>query len=378
MLFAHCGVDRAAVIERAEKALYSENCEPDVGCVWLSLLVMLYAERFAAATTHCERLLDGPGSVARPLTEVLMLIRARVDAQTGNPAAAVEVLMPMVGGGVAPALRGMALAWLVEALAQVGAVVEAQRLLGDRIGWIEALPDRAHVLAARGALHWVAGDPEASLADYLECGKVLTTLEVANPAVVPWRSRASLVAVAVGRRDLAAALADEELAAARRWGSPGAVGCALHALGMARRDGRSVITLERAVELLEVADARYALMPALCDLGQLYAAEGDSVRSRAAAESVARLADAAGAAPMAQCAASILTALDLRRGVATLTKQEHRIAGLALHGNSNKSIAQTMFLAVRTVEFHLSNVYRKLGISGRSELRIMLDGSECA
>jgi DNA-binding NarL/FixJ family response regulator len=52
----------------------------------------------------------------------------------------------------------------------------------------------------------------------------------------------------------------------------------------------------------------------------------------------------------------------------TLTRQELKIAELARAGYSNKKIAETLVLTQRTVEFHLSNVYRKLGISGRREL----------
>jgi hypothetical protein len=40
--------------------------------------------------------------------------------------------------------------------------------------------------------------------------------------------------------------------------------------------------------------------------------------------------------------------------------------------HSNKQIAAKLSLTVRTVEFHLSGVYRELGISGRRELSAVL------
>ncbi|MGY2011492.1 helix-turn-helix transcriptional regulator [Nocardia gipuzkoensis] len=380
MLFVHCGVmNRETVVRRSELVLDAEGCEPDAGCLWLALLVLVYADRSSEAAAYCDRFLSAGGGISRRKFEVLTLIRARIDAQNGRPAAAVGALIPLLGAGVSPSLRGMALAWLVEALVQIGDVRTAQQLLGEDGGRsVDALPDRAHVLAARGALRRAAGDLEGSLADYLECGKILISLNVANPAIVAWRSRAALVAVALGRGDLASALADDELAAARRWGSPGAVGRALHALGMARRDSRSIAVLERAVELLELAEARYELMGTLCDLGQLYAAEGDVTRSRGAVEAATELAAAAGSRPLLQRANSVLVTLDNQRRTAKLTKQERKIAGLALQGHSNKFIAETMFLTVRTVEFHLSNVYRKLGISGRRELHGVINSRECA
>ncbi|MFF2083908.1 LuxR C-terminal-related transcriptional regulator [Nocardia sp. NPDC058176] len=380
MLFVHCGVlDRETIVRRSEMVLDAESGDPDAGCLWLALLALIYADRSPEAAAYCTRLLSAErGEISARVFEVLTLIRARVDAQSGRPAAAVQALGPLLRRGVSPALRGMAIAWLVEALVQLGDARAARCLFEDRMSSVESLPDHAHVLAARGALHRAEGELERSLADYLASGKVLTSLHVANPAIVPWRSRAALVAVLLDRCDLAAALADDELAAARRWGAPGAVGRALHAVGMARRDGRSVAVLERAVELLELADARYELMGTLCDLGQLHALEGDVESSRGAVAAATELAAAAGSRPVLQRADSVLGALDNQHRETRLTRQERKIAGLALRGRSNKDIAEELFLTVRTVEFHLSNVYRKLGISGRRQLSGVLNARDCA
>lgn len=55
-------------------------------------------------------------------------------------------------------------------------------------------------------------------------------------------------------------------------------------------------------------------------------------------------------------------------GVAALTRSERRIAGLAAEGRRNREIAQELFVTIQTVEFHLRNAYRKLGITSRREL----------
>ncbi len=53
-------------------------------------------------------------------------------------------------------------------------------------------------------------------------------------------------------------------------------------------------------------------------------------------------------------------------GLATLSAREVEILRCAAAGLDNAGIAATLTLSVRTVERHLSNVYAKLGVSGRS------------
>jgi DNA-binding CsgD family transcriptional regulator len=55
-------------------------------------------------------------------------------------------------------------------------------------------------------------------------------------------------------------------------------------------------------------------------------------------------------------------------GIAALTRSERRIAGLAADGRRNREIAEELFVTIQTVEFHLRNAYRKLGIASRREL----------
>lgn len=51
-----------------------------------------------------------------------------------------------------------------------------------------------------------------------------------------------------------------------------------------------------------------------------------------------------------------------------LTPQERTVAVLASRGRRNKEIAQELVVSPKTVEYHLGNVYRKLGVSNRAQL----------
>ena len=48
--------------------------------------------------------------------------------------------------------------------------------------------------------------------------------------------------------------------------------------------------------------------------------------------------------------------------------------GLAAEGQTNRDIAQSLYVTPKTVEVHLSNVYRKLGINSRRQLSTALAG----
>lgn len=59
-------------------------------------------------------------------------------------------------------------------------------------------------------------------------------------------------------------------------------------------------------------------------------------------------------------------------GLAQLTPQELQVALAVSHGLANREVAAHLFLSVKTVEFHLSNVFHKLGIHRRAQLAALL------
>ena len=65
-----------------------------------------------------------------------------------------------------------------------------------------------------------------------------------------------------------------------------------------------------------------------------------------------------------------LSRIGLRRAKATegLTAAQTRVAELVVAGLTNPQIAQQLHMSVRTVESHLSHVYREHHVSSRSQL----------
>jgi DNA-binding CsgD family transcriptional regulator len=170
---------------------------------------------------------------------------------------------------------------------------------------------------------------------------------------------------------------------AEAWGTPRAVGMALHAAGLAEGGGaRGLELIEQAAAVLEPSPARLEYAHALVDLGSVLRRANQRAASRDPLRRALDVADACGAAPLAERARHELHAAGGRprrprtSGVDALTASERRIAHMAASGLSNPEIAQALFVTRKTVEAHLGSAYRKLDIRSRGELSVALAVSE--
>jgi DNA-binding NarL/FixJ family response regulator len=126
--------------------------------------------------------------------------------------------------------------------------------------------------------------------------------------------------------------------------------------------------LQEAVQLDLVLDALWTRI----DLGSALGAT-DRSRAKEVLASAAEHAAELGALTEQQVAEQRLRALGVRtwrRGAGTelLTERERAVARLVAAGASNPEIAQQLFLSRKTVERHVSNVLRKVGVRNRAEL----------
>jgi DNA-binding CsgD family transcriptional regulator len=58
---------------------------------------------------------------------------------------------------------------------------------------------------------------------------------------------------------------------------------------------------------------------------------------------------------------------DARAASHDLTRRELEILCLVAEGHSNSQLARMLWVTEQTVKFHLSNIYRKLGVANRTE-----------
>ncbi|MCW2953641.1 MAG: transcriptional regulator, LuxR family, partial [Conexibacter sp.] len=268
---------------------------------------------------------------------------------------------------------------LTWALLERGELDEAVGLLAETAldGPAAGLPDTytsAMLLHTRGRLGLARGLAEAAAIDLRECGRRLDDHAETNPALIPWRSGLARALHALGDVEGARALAADELARARGFAARGALGLTLRAVAHVGPPEDAVGTLHEAVDVLAGSPRRLEHGHALADLGVALLAQGRQADARTALRGALELAHLCGGAALEQRALARLREAGSRprrallRGPGALTPRERQVVELAAAGTPNREIADTLFVTVRTVEFHLARAYRKLEVAGRTEL----------
>ena len=56
-----------------------------------------------------------------------------------------------------------------------------------------------------------------------------------------------------------------------------------------------------------------------------------------------------------------------------LTQQEQKVLDLILENKTNKEIAQEIFVSVSTVKTHINNLYKKLNVTSREQVKLLYD-----
>ena len=294
------------------------------------------------------------------------LIAAEGDARTALAAAELPAptLYRILNAGV-----------LVVALTDQGELDAAEQALAPLDSEAESGSIPADVLrVARGRLRVARGRVAEGLEDFLAVGLGLTRALITCPSYLPWRSQAALAHLALGEREPAQRLADEEVELAEAFGTPRALAAAKRAAGVIVGGDRGATLLREAVDAFEQGDSSVERARALADLGALLRRRNRRTEARELLREALDAAHRGGARPLAEFAKTELQATGARprrvvlRGLDSLTASERRVAELASQGLSNREIAQTLFVTARTVEGHLTSVFRKLQVGSRDEL----------
>jgi DNA-binding CsgD family transcriptional regulator/tetratricopeptide (TPR) repeat protein len=264
---------------------------------------------------------------------------------------------------------------IAEALMEQGKLDDAAAALAR----VRSEPTSLPVLHdSRPRLRMLKGDLAGGLEDTLEAGRRFEAIGGRNPALMAWRSQAALALLQLGEQGEARRLAAEELELARTWGAPRALGAALRAAGLVEGGEHGLALLHEAVDVLADSPAKLEHAKARTELGAALRRAKHRAQAREQLRHALELATLCGATPLAARAETELLATGARprrislSGVASLTPSERRVAQMAADGPTNREIAQALFVTPRTVEVHLTSIYRKLDINSRAQLAAAL------
>jgi DNA-binding CsgD family transcriptional regulator len=231
----------------------------------------------------------------------------------------------------------------------------------------------------RGHLRFEQGKFEQAIEDFSTVSAYTERVGIGlGPTVVvsPFAARAL---VAVGEEGRARELVEGIMPRVMEWGAPASIAHGLRAVAVTQSSAERIESLGKAVSLLEGLPRRLELAHTLTDLGIALRRNGRRAEARVPLRAALEHARRCGAIRLARLAHDELEASGetvrsyAAIGVESLTPSERRVAELAASGLTNREIAQSLFVTVKTVEAHLSAAYDKLDIRSRRELAAALE-----
>lgn len=350
------------------------------------------ASQVSIALNLCERYADARGAYDRTIAVArrvgssvdlgeALAGRARIHLTLGDVAAAAEdarAAMAVLPTDTVSVADGCRFTMMAEVLLETDRVAEALTI-SDTLDALRASPFGETSLtrtldAAVARVLLAAGQTERAL----ERLRALAVWYAAWGTQTPsWPGHSDTLPLALrdaGHRDEARAAAADALQRARALGLRDATARALRVAGCVEGGDRGLELLTEAITVLGDSPARLEWIRVRIELGAALRRGG---RRRAARDPLLAARDLAvrcGARALERRAHEELLASGARprrtavEGPNALTPSELRVARLAAAGMDNPTIARTLVLSRKTIEMHLSQAYRKLGVAGRGDL----------
>ncbi|MFJ9785970.1 LuxR C-terminal-related transcriptional regulator [Amycolatopsis sp. NPDC101161] len=269
---------------------------------------------------------------------------------------------------------------LATALRDDGELAAAERLLDAvRPEELDAAPADRHLwLLGRARGRALRGDVDGALDLLLESGRRQDEAGIGNPVFAPWWFTATLLLAGADRHREADGYAERGAELAATWPTGTARGLALVGRGVLASGTRAVELLAEAARVLATSPCRVEYARSEFLLGKAMTLAGDRKTARRHLRQAALLAAGSGWRSIGALARDLLEESGgrLRQPRAdVLTLREREVADLVARGASNRDVASALFVSPRTVELHLTNVYRKLAVDSRAELAAALRAS---
>jgi DNA-binding CsgD family transcriptional regulator len=378
--------DAAGLLRAAVRRTDSDGyvlCEmyPRLGLAWLLVAVADLGSASCTLTDVRAQMLEAHDPISAAVTDVwlarLFVAEGDLDSARARATSGLDAAERVESHEIAAqaALMGAMVAMLQ------GDLSEAMQLF--RHHW--AAPPRGRFIFGSGLYLWVeamiaeaqAGPDRAVevLAPVYADMALHKRLLLEEPAAAPWLVRTAMAAAEGELAQTVVAVADQLASDNRMF--PTVVASARHAHGVFDRD----------IEALRQAACGHrqpwARASAAEDAAELLATTGDADCARTDLDRARSIYTEIGATRDASRITAKLRRVDRIGGEhparpvygwASLTESERRVAGVVAEGLTNPQAGERLFLSRHTVDFHLRQIFRKLGIHSRVELTRVVVG----
>jgi DNA-binding CsgD family transcriptional regulator len=379
LLLGRPAQDIAVPLEEAFRAIGPRAQNWDVRLP--GIIALVEAEGFSAAEATLEGMMtevtrSGSARGLHVAYVTLALLKLRLGALPEADAAARVALRVLQEADFSQGLPLVATV-LSDVAVEAGDLAEAEAALALLPADLPPAMPTMVVPAARGRLRLAQSRWTEALEEFDSCrslfGAGVWGMEVRD-SFLHARSGAAMACLRLGEHGRAHELAAAELADAREFGAPRALGVALRTAGLVEGGARGLELLEDSVAVMRDSPALLERARSLAEFGAALRRLGQRAAAREPLADALELAARCGARPLAARVREELKATgarprsEWRTGVEALTPSELRVARLAADGSTNREIAQTLYVTVKTVESHIARVYEKLEIAGRPDL----------
>jgi DNA-binding CsgD family transcriptional regulator len=387
-------VDRAAsYLRRAAHFPSSSNQMAELQGVAFQAQSLGWAERYSEASYHLTTLLEAARRLAcPPILAFALTVSAEIGWWNGQwttaYADATEALQWATENGH-PGLLGYGLSMLARIEAARGEHEACQARVDQVRREVEArgvgsMP--VYSYAALGLAALSGGDLSDAAANLQQAWDLSSRLGMNNPNVVPMAGDLAEALARVEERHRCAQILNwlDERAQATGLAYPRAVSCRAQGILATDPDEAQRWFAASLAALDTVGPIPFEQARTLLCSGEAMRRNRRVVAAREPLHEALILFESLGARPWAAHAAAELAASGVKdqratdwagrhNGLQKLSPQELQVARIAGRGQNNVEVAAALFVSRKTVEAHLTRVYRKLGIRSRTQLaRILL------
>ncbi len=349
-----------------------------LGAAWLALELLVWCGDQPDAATHALDLFEQAAAAKGDLMALAKVydFRANHAIRQGQWAVGEIEMRKAVDAAELSDLPGAmahnGLAWILGAM---GRIDESTASIG-KYRAVDASDEtplfRMSHCSCHGFVQLCAGNHEAAVDLLTQAWVAADKVGMGDLTAMPFRADLVEALASLGRFREARERADVVMSLARRSGIPGALSQGHRALASALL-GEGHVTeaieeAERGLDLHRGLDVPF-------EQGRLYLVLGTALRragrrqdAAVALTSASKIFASLGAAPFAARADAEIARLGQRGTPNELTATESKVAALVAMGRSNAEVAAELVVSLRTVESHLTRIYRKLGVRSRAEL----------